>query len=121
MCCFTLKHQNLIFVTINYRLHALGFLSFRNDLVSGNLDMRLREQQLAIRWVRENIELTYTSIHGDDLTFILDQSSLSVEFSEEERKKGRHMVKYWSNFVKSGIHLVPGNSDQQGESDRENL
>ena len=111
----------MIFVTINYRLYAFGFLSFGNDLVSGNMDMGLREQQLAIRWVRENIELTYTSIHGDDLTFILDQSSLSVEFSEEERKKGRHMVKYWSNFVKSGIHLVPGNSDQQGESDRENL
>ena len=63
------------------------------------MDMGLREQQLAIRWVRENIELTYTSIHGDDLTFILDQNSLAVEFSEEEKNTERHMVEYWNNFV----------------------
>ena len=40
-------------VTINYRLHALGFMSFGNNLVSGN--MGLRDQHLAIQWVRFNI------------------------------------------------------------------
>ena len=48
-----LIEEDVILVTINYRLHALGFLSFGNDVVSGN--MGLRDQQLAIRWVRENI------------------------------------------------------------------
>ena len=48
-----LIEEDVILVTINYRLHALGFLSFGNDVVSGN--MGLRDQQLAILWVRENI------------------------------------------------------------------
>ena len=56
------------------------------------MDMGLREQQLAIRWVRENIELTYTSIHGD----------------EEEKNSERNMVEYWNNFVKYGAPSPAG-------------
>ena len=48
-----LIEEEVILVTINYRLHILGFLSFGNDVVSGN--MGLRDQQLAINWVRQNI------------------------------------------------------------------
>ena len=46
--------ENVILVAMNYRLHALGFLSFGSDLVSGN--MGLKDQQLAIQWVKNNIE-----------------------------------------------------------------
>merc|ERR1712227_76126 len=38
---------------MNYRLAALGFMSFGNDVVRGN--MGLKDQQLAIQWVRYNI------------------------------------------------------------------
>ena len=48
-----LLDEDVVYVAINYRLHALGFLSFGNDLVSGN--MGLRDQHLAIQWVRANI------------------------------------------------------------------
>ena len=48
-----LLEEDVVYVAINYRLHALGFLSFGNDLVSGN--MGLRDQHLAIQWVRANI------------------------------------------------------------------
>jgi len=45
--------EDVILVAMNYRLHALGFMSFGNSLVSGN--MGLKDQQLAIQWVRKNI------------------------------------------------------------------
>ena len=50
-----LLSEDVVYVSINYRLHALGFLSFGNDLVCGN--MGLRDQHLAIQWVRANIHL----------------------------------------------------------------
>ena len=49
-----LLDEDVVFVAMNYRLHFLGFLSFGNDLVSGN--MGLKDQQLAIQWVRWNIQ-----------------------------------------------------------------
>ena len=45
--------EDVVYVAMNYRLHALGFMSFGNDVVSGN--MGLKDQQLAIQWVRYNI------------------------------------------------------------------
>merc|ERR1719225_2058207 len=46
--------EDIVLVAMNYRLGALGFLSFGNDLVSGN--MGLRDQHLAIQWVQANIQ-----------------------------------------------------------------
>ncbi|XP_049877694.1 venom carboxylesterase-6-like isoform X2 [Pectinophora gossypiella] len=44
----------VVLVTLNYRLGALGFLSLENDEVAGN--MGLKDQVLALKWVRDNIE-----------------------------------------------------------------
>jgi len=46
--------EDVVYVAMNYRLAALGFMSFGNDVVSGN--MGLKDQQLAIQWVRDNIQ-----------------------------------------------------------------
>lgn len=51
--------EDVIVITINYRLHALGFLSLPNMGISGNAG--LKDQQLALQWVSENI----SSFNGD--------------------------------------------------------
>merc|ERR1712183_1192488 len=48
-----LIEEGVVLVSTNYRLHALGFLSFGNTVVSGN--MGLQDQHLALQWVRHNI------------------------------------------------------------------
>lgn len=46
--------QNVILVTINYRLGIFGFLSLDLPDYSGN--MGLKDQQMALEWISENID-----------------------------------------------------------------
>jgi cholinesterase len=57
----------IITVSINYRLSAWGFLSSKEVIGSGNTNVGLRDQRLALQWVRENIasfggSLSYTTL-----------------------------------------------------------
>jgi carboxylesterase type B len=45
--------QCVIVVTINYRLNVYGFLSTQDKVISGN--MGLKDQRLALLWVKKNI------------------------------------------------------------------
>ncbi|XP_049947772.1 acetylcholinesterase-like [Schistocerca serialis cubense] len=45
--------QDIVFVSINYRLGLLGFLSTGDEVVPGN--MGLKDQTEALRWVQRNI------------------------------------------------------------------
>lgn len=49
-----LIHEDVIVVTINYRLGAMGFMSLGTPEYSGN--QGLKDQQLAMKWVHANIE-----------------------------------------------------------------
>lgn len=49
-----LLDYNLIVVTFNYRIGALGFLSFEDEVLPGNNG--LKDQSLALRWVKDNIK-----------------------------------------------------------------
>lgn len=49
-----LMDRDVVYVTINYRLGPLGFLSTEDEVVPGN--MGLKDQSLALRWVSENVE-----------------------------------------------------------------
>nr|XP_012224497.1 PREDICTED: esterase FE4-like [Linepithema humile] len=48
-----LLDHNVVFVTVNYRVGPLGFLSTEDLECPGNLG--LKDQQQALRWVQENI------------------------------------------------------------------
>nr|CAD7256157.1 unnamed protein product [Timema shepardi] len=49
-----LMDKDIVLVTFNYRLGALGFLSTGDDEAPGNLG--LKDQVTALRWVRDNVE-----------------------------------------------------------------
>ncbi|XP_046686985.1 esterase FE4-like [Homalodisca vitripennis] len=49
-----LIEEDIVLVTINYRLGVLGFLSLENEKLPGNLG--LKDQVLALKWVRDNID-----------------------------------------------------------------
>lgn len=48
-----MKTQNLVLVTVNYRLGVLGFLSTLDDVIPGNFG--LKDQVEALRWIQKNI------------------------------------------------------------------
>nr|CAH7760988.1 unnamed protein product [Callosobruchus chinensis] len=50
-----LMDEEIVVVTVNYRLGALGFLTTEDDVIPANLG--LRDQNLALKWVQENIDL----------------------------------------------------------------
>ena len=60
--------EEIVLVTLNYRLGALGWMSMEDDVIPGN--MGLKDQAVAFKWVRDNIgdfggDATLVTIFGE--------------------------------------------------------
>ena len=94
----TLLDEDVVLVAMNYRLHALGFLSFGNNLVSGN--MGLKDQQLAIQWIRYNIQF----FGGDpNKITIFGESAGGVSVAAQ-------VLSPWNNNILSGAIAQSGHA-----------
>ena len=49
--------ENIIVVTFNYRLNALGFLDLSSVIPEAESNVGLRDQVMALKWIYENIEV----------------------------------------------------------------
>ena len=69
---------SVVLVTINYRLNVFGYFSLGNEEVPGN--QGLRDQQLALAWVQDNI----AAFGGDpNLVTIFGQSAGSYSVYQQ--------------------------------------
>ena len=50
------EEHELVVVTLNYRINALGFLDFSSFLPDAESNVGLKDQTLALEWIYENIE-----------------------------------------------------------------
>lgn len=67
-----LVEQEIILITISYRLGVLGFMSLGTPEYSGN--MGLKDQQIALKWIYDNIE----SFGGDKTQITLSGHSAGI-------------------------------------------
>ncbi|KAM7346102.1 juvenile hormone esterase-like [Cochliomyia hominivorax] len=51
---FIMDTRKVVLVTLNYRLGAFGFMATEDGVIPGNLG--LKDQNMALQWVQENIE-----------------------------------------------------------------
>lgn len=74
-----LLDEDIILVTINYRLGPFGFMSLDTAEYSGN--MGLKDTLLALKWVNENIEF-----FGGEPNVKVFPNSLSIQITYYENK-----------------------------------
>ncbi|KYB29071.1 Esterase-6-like Protein [Tribolium castaneum] len=92
---------NVVVVTINYRLGPFGFLSTQDTEIPGNNG--LKDQQLALKWARNNIIL----FGGDPSRItIVGQSAGSASVTYQILNKNSKGL-FWAAICQSGSFLSP--------------
>lgn len=69
-----LVEKDVIVVTINYRLNIFGFLSLKDPKLGVPGNAGLKDQTMAMRWVKENI-----GVFGGDVNNITIAGNLSLD------------------------------------------
>lgn len=92
---------DVVVVTINYRVGAMGFFCALTDDAGGN--MGLRDQILALEWIRTNA----VSFHGDpDKIVVIGESAGAMSASALAMSPvSKHMVK--RVIIQSGSLMMP--------------
>ncbi|OWR53773.1 carboxyl/choline esterase CCE006a [Danaus plexippus plexippus] len=102
---FLVRHD-VILITLNYRVNLYGFLCLGTPEVPGN--QGLKDQVLALRWIRQNIE----AFGGDkELITLMGESagSAAVEFhlmSQQEKLFDKAILQSGSNLKPGGLMEV---------------
>ncbi|XP_031631918.1 esterase B1-like isoform X2 [Contarinia nasturtii] len=91
--------SEIILVTMNYRLGILGFMSLGTEEYSGNMGMK--DQQLALKWIYENIE----RFGGDN-----EQITISGQ-SAGSKSLGFHLVNEQSSMYFNQMISMSGTSN----------
>ncbi|KAF6202583.1 hypothetical protein GE061_002981 [Apolygus lucorum] len=101
--------HDIVVVLVSYRLSVLGFLSFEDETQPGN--MGLKDQNLALKWVHQNIE-----IFGGDpnkITLMGESAGGASTHFHSIMPKSRNMVH--GAIMQSGFVNCPWAYDPPGE------
>jgi len=102
--------EDVIVVTVNYRLHALGFLSLPSMGISGNSG--LKDQQMALEWVYENI--SHFNGDPDNICLFGESAGGSCVYLHTLNPKSRKFIK--SAICQSGTMIDPWLFQKGGEN-----
>ncbi|KAB7505793.1 Venom carboxylesterase-6 [Armadillidium nasatum] len=98
---YVLMNHQMVLVVIQYRLGIFGFLSMEDSVMPGN--MGLKDQQLALKWVKENIEV----FGGDsNMITIFGQSAGSASVHYQILSEGSKGL-FNRAILQSGMSLCP--------------
>ncbi|XP_031635056.1 venom carboxylesterase-6-like isoform X2 [Contarinia nasturtii] len=104
-----MEDEGVILVTVDYRLGPLGFMNFELPGLTGN--MGFKDQQLALKWVSENIK--YFGGDPDAITvFGYSSGGYSTHFhvlNEYSRKLFARAILMSGNAVAYSAHYEPNN------------
>ena len=106
-----LMDEDIVMVSINYRLGIFGFLSLENDDAPGNLG--LWDQRMALVWVRNNIayfggdpeKVTIMGQSAGSMSVnyhLLSPQSQELEFQRCQSKPRRRKVSFQGHRNKRG-------------------
>ncbi|XP_066249783.1 esterase B1-like [Euwallacea similis] len=114
--------KDIVLVTFNYRLGALGFLSFDDPSLGVFGNMGLKDQVLALKWVRsnirnfggdpDNITIFGNSAGGSSVhAHILSKASKGL-FHKAILQSGCALNSWFWGSKNNGVELVPDSKDQ---------
>lgn len=107
-----LANQDVILVTMNYRLGALGFLRYQGNAAAIDGLFAILDQLLAMKWVTENIE----SFGGDaEKITLLGESAGSMSTGLHLFSVPESNELFRAAIMESNIMSVPCNTPDQAQ------